>query len=165
MADQCSVTDIVTAAGTLVVAVAAVWAALIAKAAATTWRDTLKNQSIDQCVSAIREIRSAADAVASLLKNRISRAAVDDAYTDAWRLSWRRFDQAYGVAARYYRKRLTAGVPNSIGNSLTELKTTFAKYDASNQAYDRAGLDRVMADLHKQITDVEKILQAIEPEK
>jgi len=55
--------------------------------------------------------------------------------------------------------------PNSIGNSLTELKTTFAKYDASNQAYDRAGLDRVMADLHKQITDVEKILQAIEPEK
>jgi hypothetical protein len=63
-------TEIVTAVGTSIAAIAAVAAACIAKAAAETWRDTLTNQTVDGSISAVRELRSAFDRVVVLTRDK-----------------------------------------------------------------------------------------------
>ena len=96
-------TDVVTAIAAVAAAGAAISAACIAKAAAETWRDTLKNQAVDESISAVRELRSAFDRVVALTRDKKTRSRrVWEAYDDTWKSSWRRFDQAYAVARRYH---------------------------------------------------------------
>jgi hypothetical protein len=64
--DAPSVTDWITARGTLFAAAAAIVAAgaaiataWIADRAATTWRDALQNQRYDECVAAAVELQAA----------------------------------------------------------------------------------------------------------
>jgi hypothetical protein len=99
---SCSWTDIVTAAAAIVTACAAAYAAWLAKSASDTWRRTLENQSVDECVSAVHELQSAINRVIALMEAGSPRDSVVDAYTEAWKLSWRRFDQAYAIAKRYH---------------------------------------------------------------
>ena len=49
----------IIAAGTLIAAICAVLTARYARDAASTWESTLRNQNIDNCISALAEIRAA----------------------------------------------------------------------------------------------------------
>ena len=75
--DAPSLTDWITAGGTLFAAVAAIVAAgaaiataWIADRAATTWRDALQNQRYDECVAAAVELQAAINRYISAVKGK-----------------------------------------------------------------------------------------------
>jgi hypothetical protein len=110
-------TDVATALGAIVAAVAAVYTAYLAKQASDTWRKGLEYQRIDEAISAVHEVRSKIDRVTSLME---ARADIWKAYDDAW-ISWIHFDQAYAVARRYHSSLLNP-VHNQLSDFLFELE-------------------------------------------
>lgn len=166
-------TDFVTAAGTSVAALAAVatagaaiWAACIAKAAAETWRDTLKNQAVDESISAVRELRSAFDRVVALTRDKTRSTRVWEAYDDTWKSSWRRFDQAYAVARRYHPE-LRNAVEDQFAHCLKKLSALCCiGLDPAHDSVD-AGLilNGLEGEFHQLTQTVENSLREIGPNR
>ena len=110
----------------------------------------------------MREIRSAADAVATLLKDRAPREDVRQAFTDAGRSSWRRFDQAYAVAMRYHVE-LPRTPPDEFAHLLNQLRELFAHDDRQHGFLRQPELDLLMENLRTYATVVETSLRSILP--
>jgi hypothetical protein len=127
-----NLSDFVTAAGTVVAAGAAVYAAYLAKQASDTWLKGLEYQRIDEAIRAVLELRSKIDRVVSL--READPKNVWDAYTDAW-TSWRRFEQAYAVARRYRQSLSNNPIQNTFAQYLTDLR------DLCRKSYDKAAFD------------------------
>jgi hypothetical protein len=92
-------TDIATAVGTIVAAVATCATAAIAAYAAVTWKDTLKNQRADECISAAR-VGALGRCLSIKEQRNLDMPPVWRAH-DELRASWRRFDQAFYATRRY----------------------------------------------------------------
>lgn len=70
--------------------------------AANTWQRTLRNQRADECLGAIFELRAAIEDCHALAWEINDDDKINDAILGVRKTSWRRFDQAYAVARRYY---------------------------------------------------------------
>jgi len=76
--------------------------AMIAFYAARSWRQTLKNDRIDEGISAARDLRGAVNRCRSLITVHV-RDQIWPAYRQTWE-SWRRLDKALAVLRRYDTK-------------------------------------------------------------
>jgi hypothetical protein len=104
-------------------ALSAIFGAGIAFRASLTWHKTLKTQRADECIGAIHEMCAAVNRCFALKeKTRVSQDNLWKAYDAAWVVSWRRFEESYIVARRYYQ-RLPRNIPSEIEKILFELET------------------------------------------
>jgi hypothetical protein len=118
--------DIMSAVGTLAIATTGAWALL-------QWKNTLQNQRADECVSAARDLSGDVGRCVTLKSNKpqqywVSTQEMWHAYDQEW-ASWRRFDQAFALALRYY-KHLPKSIPGEITNKLYDLEAVL-RHDLS----------------------------------
>lgn len=114
-------------AAELIKALAPIATVSVAAWAATTWRKSLMNQRADDCISAAHEMEAAIDRCLSLFWEQRGLIPTYDRsqelarrYDEVWKVSWRRFDQAYAVARRYH-PTLPREVPRKIEAIMGEL--------------------------------------------
>jgi hypothetical protein len=148
-------TDIATAIGTVVAAGAAVATAAIALIAASDWLKGLENQRIDEAISAVRELQSAIDAVIWCVQNHSTPDEMWSAHRDAYRISWRRFNQAYGVATRYHPS-LPSGAESDFVRELERLPELYRNPNA-------VALDQLKVRVHALARKVEDALRTAAP--
>jgi hypothetical protein len=148
-----AISGIASAIGASVAAGAALYAARLAKQASKDWRRSLEYQRIDKAIEAVLELRSNAYRWQELMRIKVSKGQVSDAYSDAWR-SCNRFEQAYVVAQHYPQSQSLPPEPwKEFAKLLHQLR------DHSN-VYDQ---ERVVSDEEKEVTEkqVTKIIEKI----
>ena len=103
--------------------ISAVIAAGAAVYAATTWKTTLQNQRVDECLSAALDLQSIFGKLISV-KQSFRAPRADD---NAWRVnellwdSWRQFNRCF-VVARRYRANLREEIPKEIREQILVLE-------------------------------------------
>ncbi len=111
MTDSPSMTDWLTAGGTIVAAVATIATAIIALLAAKTWKEALQNQRYDECVAAAVGLEASINRC--IEADRGSRKEeIWPTYTEAWDHQTA-FRSAFHVALRY-RPSVADDFPNRI---------------------------------------------------
>jgi hypothetical protein len=148
-----SLTDWMTASGTIVTAVAAVGTACIAWKAAKTWKEALQNQRYDECVAAATELEAAVyRCITDVDKRR--REDIWKSYTEAWDHQTR-FRSAFQVALRYRPENLAADIPERIDHIIRDqLKPTLGQ----GQGHDQAALDKIAKDIKSEVAIIRQRL-------
>jgi hypothetical protein len=143
--------DIMSAIGTLAIATTGAWALL-------QWKNTLQNQRADECVSAARDLSGAVGRCVTLKSIKpqqywVSTKEMWHAYNQVW-ASWRRFDQAFALALRYY-KHLPKSIPGEIANKLYDLEAVL-RHDLSAE-HVRQQADEIERNIEKLLSPVYKL--------
>ena len=143
--------DIMSAFGTLAIATTGAWALL-------QWKNTLQNQRADECVSAARELSGAVGRCVTLKSNKpqqywVSTQEMWHAYDQVW-ASWRRFDQAFALALRYY-KHLPKSIPGEITNKLYDFEAVL-RHDLSAE-HVKQQADEIKRNIEKLLSPVYKL--------
>ncbi len=131
---------IIGAVGSIGAAYYAFKAAATAAGAATAWKDTLKNQSVDNCIMALREMRSSFEHVITMMKNGHAPENVQREITILWTITWRRFYQNYGVMLRYF-KEIDPYLTNPVESNIRVLYMFYTGYQG--QPFPDVGQDRL----------------------
>jgi hypothetical protein len=130
--------EVLAARAEVVSAIAVSTTTLVAFYAAFTWRHSLKHQRADECVAAGRGLIGSINRCLSVKSehNLTEMQAVWQAYDDVW-ASWRRFDQAFHAARRYYKSKLGEDMPGGIAMQLELLRGWLDRSWAHNETIGR----------------------------